>query len=167
MGTSRQARALCSKPLQKSHFLAKKISALGLPRRLLPQFPLCHLHANNIQIILRRSPLSTVVITINPDKFRPEHEQDKLKSFSSSLDDFTQLPSVIEEATREMGIGVGGGINSGACSRDVLSVEITGPDRPQLSVYLHLQGISTANILQNGRQPSRSDPYQDKSPRGD
>lgn len=31
-----------------------------------------------------------------------------------------------------MGLGAVGGINSRAFSRDVLSIEITGPNRPQL-----------------------------------
>ena len=48
------------------------------------------------------------------------------------MNDFSQLPDVIEEATQAMGLGTVGGINSRAFSRDVLSVEITGPARPQL-----------------------------------
>jgi hypothetical protein len=83
---------------------------------------------------LRRSPDSTSTITITPDKLRPRSEQAKLKSFTKKIDDFGQLPDVIEEATLAMGLGVVGGINSRAFSRDVLSVEITGPNRPQLSV---------------------------------
>lgn len=43
---------------------------------------------------------------------------------------------MIEEATLAMGLGFVGGISSRAFSRDVLSVEITGPSRPQLSVLL-------------------------------
>jgi hypothetical protein len=60
------------------------------------------------------------------------HEREKLKSFHHSITDFDQLPEVIEAATQAMGLGMVGGINSRAFSRDVLSVEITGPDRPQL-----------------------------------
>ncbi|KAF2848777.1 hypothetical protein T440DRAFT_453676 [Plenodomus tracheiphilus IPT5] len=86
------------------------------------------------EIILRRSPESTSKITITPDKLRPKSEQARLKSFSRTIDDFSQLPDVIEEATKAMGLGVVGGINSRAFSRDVLSVEITGPTRPQLTL---------------------------------
>ncbi|KAF1351464.1 dynamin family protein-like protein [Lizonia empirigonia] len=86
------------------------------------------------EIILRRSPLSTSTITITPDKHRPKSEKAKLKSFTKSITDFSQLPDVIEEATLAMGLGVVGGINSRAFSRDVLSVEITGPTRPQLTL---------------------------------
>ncbi|CAO2655125.1 Nn.00g101890.m01.CDS01 [Neocucurbitaria sp. VM-36] len=86
------------------------------------------------EIILRRSASSTSTITITPDKLRPKSEQAMLKSFSKSINDFDQLPDVIEEATEAMGLGVVGGINSRAFSRDVLSVEITGPARPQLTL---------------------------------
>jgi hypothetical protein len=48
------------------------------------------------------------------------------------MNDFFQLLDVIEEATEAMGLGIVGGINSRAFSRGVLSVEITGPARPQL-----------------------------------
>ncbi|KAF1830354.1 hypothetical protein BDW02DRAFT_601747 [Decorospora gaudefroyi] len=86
------------------------------------------------EIILRRSSASTSTITITPDKLRPGSEQAKLKSFTKSINDFSQLPDVIEEATLAMGLGVVGGINSRAFSRDVLSIEITGPSRPQLTL---------------------------------
>ncbi|KAH9865175.1 hypothetical protein IAQ61_009122 [Plenodomus lingam] len=86
------------------------------------------------EIILRRSPESTSRITITPDKLRHKSEQIKLKSFGKTINDFSQLPDVIEEATQAMGLGVVGGINSRAFSRDVLSVEITGPNRPQLTL---------------------------------
>ncbi|KAH9875345.1 hypothetical protein J1614_004837 [Plenodomus biglobosus] len=75
---------------------------------------------------------STSRITINPDKVRPQSEKAKLQSFSKAINNFSQLPDVIEEATQAMGLGAVGGINSKAFSRDVLTVEITGPTRPQL-----------------------------------
>ncbi|CAI6342332.1 unnamed protein product [Periconia digitata] len=86
------------------------------------------------EIILRRSPSSTISITINPDKNRPKHEVTKLRSFHKSITNFLELPDIIEEATQVMGLGRVGEINSHAFSRDVLSVEICGPDRPQLSI---------------------------------
>ncbi|KAJ6284185.1 P-loop containing nucleoside triphosphate hydrolase protein [Bipolaris maydis] len=86
------------------------------------------------KIILRRSASSTSTITITPDKLRPKSEQAKLKSFSKAINDFSQLPDIIEEATQAIGLGVVGGINSRAFSRDVLSVKITSPARPQLTL---------------------------------
>jgi hypothetical protein len=71
-----------------------------------------------------------------------------LKSFRRSISDFQQLPEVIDEATSVMGLGVIGGKNSRAFSRDVLSIEITGPTRPQLTV-VDLPGlIHTTNKAQ-------------------
>lgn len=84
------------------------------------------------EIILRRAPSSTISITINPDKNRPQEQLAKLRSFNKSIKDFSQLPDIIEEATDVMGLGKVGAINSRAFARDVLSVEICGPDRPQL-----------------------------------
>ncbi|KAF2798534.1 hypothetical protein K505DRAFT_371665 [Melanomma pulvis-pyrius CBS 109.77] len=86
------------------------------------------------EIILRRAPSSTISITINPDKNRPQEQLAKLKSFNKSIKDFSQLPNIIEEATDAMGLGKVGAINSRAFARDVLSFEICGPDRPQLTV---------------------------------
>jgi hypothetical protein len=101
-----------------------------------------------MQIILRRAPTSTSTVTINADKNRPESERTKLKSFTRTITDFKELPDVIDEATQAMGLGVVGGINSRAFSRDVLSVEITGPARPQLTL-VDLPGlIHTTNKAQ-------------------
>jgi hypothetical protein len=69
-----------------------------------------------------------------------------LHSFCKSIDDFSQLPDVIDEATQAMGLGVVGGINSRAFSRDVLSIEITGPNRPQLLVIPHACFDMNANL---------------------
>jgi hypothetical protein len=57
-----------------------------------------------------------------------------LKSFHKAIDDFQQLPDIIDEATEAMDLGVVGGADSRAFSRDVLSVQIDGPDRPQLTL---------------------------------
>jgi hypothetical protein len=84
------------------------------------------------EIILRRSPTSTISISITPDKLRPAEEQAKLKSFSKSIKDFKQLPDIMEGATEAMGLGMIG--TSRAFSRDVLSIQIDGPDRPQLTL---------------------------------
>ncbi|KAI8934760.1 hypothetical protein NX059_008448 [Plenodomus lindquistii] len=98
------------------------------------------------EIILRRSKLATSTITIVPDKLRPERERKKLKSFARTINDFGQLPEVIEQATLEMGLT--GAAETKAFARDVLSVEITGPDRPQLTL-VDLPGlIHSANKAQ-------------------
>jgi hypothetical protein len=82
------------------------------------------------EIVLRRQSASSVTIKINPSKLRSTLEQKKLSGFSKRITDLSELPQIIEDATTEMGLGQIG--ESAAFSRDVLSVEICGPDRPQL-----------------------------------
>jgi hypothetical protein len=97
---------------------------------------------------LRRAPTSSSTITITPDKNRLASEIHKLKAFHRSINDFSQLPDVIEEATQAIGLGTVGTLNSRAFSRDVLSIEITGPNRPQLTL-VDLPGlIHTTNKAQ-------------------
>jgi hypothetical protein len=80
--------------------------------------------------VLRRQPNSSVTIKINPSKLRTPAEQNTLSSFSKTITNLDELPDVIEDATSKMGLGKIG--ESAAFSRDILSVEISGPDRPQL-----------------------------------
>ena len=82
------------------------------------------------EIILRRELKTSVTVKIVPSKHRPEAEQKKLVAFQKTMLYVNQLPDLIDAATQEMGLGKIGA--SKAFSRDVLSVEICGPDRPQL-----------------------------------
>lgn len=72
-----------------------------------------------------------------PDSKRPENERKKLGEFAGSLEDLGDLPLLIDSAQEAMGIAAG----SGAFSRDVLSIEISGPERPQLTV-VDLPGLT-------------------------
>ncbi|KAK5688780.1 hypothetical protein LTS10_000758 [Elasticomyces elasticus] len=88
------------------------------------------------QIIMRRSPISSISTKIIPDTQRTIAEQKKLEHFEATIIDFTELPAIIDEATRLMEVGVkptGSNIIR-AFSRDVLSIEITGPKRQQLAL---------------------------------
>lgn len=84
------------------------------------------------QIVLRRSPINKVFIRILPSAHRTESEKRELALFGRNIENFKQddLPALIASATTAMGIGSSGG----AFSRDVLSIEISGPDRPQLTI---------------------------------
>jgi hypothetical protein len=79
---------------------------------------------------LRGQPGSYVTIKINASILRSTAKKRKLSGFTKTITDLSELPIVIENATTEIGLGKIG--ESAACSRDVLSVEICGPDRPQL-----------------------------------
>lgn len=79
------------------------------------------------EIIMRRDVGSAIHCKINPDTGHTEEEKLELRKFSKSIHDFTELPSIIDDATNAMGLS-----DKVAFSRDVLSVEICGPDLPQL-----------------------------------
>ncbi len=117
-------------PLGKSSVL-EALTEINFPRNE----NLCTRFAT--EIILRRLPHSSISTRINPDKARPDHEQDELRQFNETITDFTQLPVIIKKAEKAMGLEeIGHG--SRAFARDVLTIEISGPTRPQLSVlFVH------------------------------
>ena len=79
------------------------------------------------EIIMRRGVESRLSCKINCDAARPEAEQSAIRSFSKSITDMSEQPSLIEEATKLMGLGP-----QKAFPADVLSIEIWGPNHPQL-----------------------------------
>jgi hypothetical protein len=79
------------------------------------------------EISMRRGTEHRVNCKINPSEGRTEEEKQELRAFSKSIESFDILPSIIDEATALMGLGA-----LKAFSKDVLCVEICGPDRPQL-----------------------------------
>lgn len=82
------------------------------------------------EIVLRRQATSSVSIKINPHKGRDEAEKEKLSAFKKTIAHLSELSDIMDAATQEMGLGNTGG--SKVIFRDVLSIEICGPDRPQL-----------------------------------
>lgn len=73
----------------------------------------------------------------------------RLEQFKSTIVDFTELPNLMQEATNLMGLGDDGSGTARAFSRDVLSIEIAGPSRPQLTL-VDLPGlIHSENKMQS------------------
>lgn len=96
------------------------------------------------ELVLRRSPQKKVLVKILPGNHRNEAEREALALFTQTIDDFSELPALMESATAQMGIKP----SSSSFSRDVLSIEISGPNRPQLTI-VDLPGlIHTANKAQ-------------------
>lgn len=97
------------------------------------------------EIILRRGVSNSLRIKVIPDPLRSVDDQKAIKEFRETITSFEQLPSVMEKARELMGIENSreGNNNRKAFARDVLSVEIEGPDRPQLTV-VDLPGIIQA-----------------------
>lgn len=105
--------------------LLEAITEIPFPRKA----NLCTRFAT--EIILRREPKTTVTVKIVPGSDRKDAEKIKLSAFNKALNDVRHLPDIIDAATGEMGLDKIGQ-NRRAFTRDVLSIEICGPDRPQL-----------------------------------
>ncbi|KAF2209027.1 hypothetical protein CERZMDRAFT_114173 [Cercospora zeae-maydis SCOH1-5] len=91
------------------------------------------------EIVLRRDLSESIRTKIIPDSARSEAEKEKLLAFNEIIHNFEELPELIEKATDLMGLNSVTADSSDqtatrAFSRDVLSVEIAGPDRPQLTL---------------------------------
>ena len=94
------------------------------------------------EIILRRATVDGLTVRVIPDQSRPSNEQEKIKAFNESITDFGELPGLMDKVMLLMGIDKASGSksNSRAFARDVLSIEIQGPSRPQL-ILVDLPGL--------------------------
>lgn len=82
------------------------------------------------EICLRRDTTDSLTIRVIPDSDRPQKEQEEIKNYSESISDFADLPKIMDNAMKVMGITDGGN----AFAKDTLSIEICGPNRPQLTL---------------------------------
>ena len=88
------------------------------------------------EIILRRATINSLTIKIIPDALRPSAEQAALQNFKESITDFDELPRIMDVAKAAMDADgrPTAGFKPKAFSRDILSIEIEGPSRPQLTL---------------------------------
>ncbi|KAI9844695.1 MAG: hypothetical protein M1837_005437 [Sclerophora amabilis] len=86
------------------------------------------------EIILRRAASESITIKVLPDSERPGNERDAIESFTETISDFSELPQLMDKAMTLMGLNNHKQPTSRAFARDVLSVEIEGPSRPQLTL---------------------------------
>jgi hypothetical protein len=83
------------------------------------------------EIILRRASTESIKCKIIAGRSRPnDMEKQKLEEFHRGIKDWMGFPGLIEETTSLMGLNDNSGTK--AFSDDVLSLEICGPDQPQL-----------------------------------
>lgn len=82
------------------------------------------------ELILRKTADVGVSVSIVPHHSHSESESASLKNFRETLDDFDALPELIEKAKKAMAIGS----FSRAFSNDLLRIEVSGPDRPHLTI---------------------------------
>jgi GTPase SAR1 family protein len=88
------------------------------------------------EITLRRAILDLLIVRVIPDPSRPAAEQTTIKAFSETIADFNELPRVMAMAMSVMGLDavLSASSPAKAFSRDILSIEIEGPSRPQLTL---------------------------------
>lgn len=96
------------------------------------------------EVILRRTSTVNVSVAIVPSQTRSESDHGRLLSFQETLVDFGMLPFLIEKAKEAMAIFEA----ENAFFHDILRIEISGPDRPHLTI-VDLPGlIHSENKLQ-------------------
>ncbi|KAL3456109.1 P-loop containing nucleoside triphosphate hydrolase protein [Aspergillus heterothallicus] len=102
----------------------ESISGVGFPVKsnLCTRFP--------TELVLRKHPQVGVRVSIVPHHTRSDVEQRSLGDFCEHLDSFEGLPILIEKAKGAMGITTHGK----AFSNDLLRIEVSGPDRPHLTI---------------------------------
>ena len=107
------------------------------------------------EIILRRANANSLTIKLIPDPKRPSVEQASIKAFEKSITNFAELPSIMNAAMAVMDIGDSStsGSKPRAFARDVLSIEIEGPSRPQLTlvdipglIQTDTKGVTRADV---------------------
>ncbi|KAH9882661.1 hypothetical protein J1614_000897 [Plenodomus biglobosus] len=91
---------------------------------------------------MRRATIEALTIKVIPDDERPSAEKETIQAFTETITDFEEVPAIMDKAMVVMGIG-GVGSQSSAFARDVLSVEIEGPSRPQLTL------VDLPGLIQN------------------
>ncbi|KAM7220980.1 P-loop containing nucleoside triphosphate hydrolase protein [Rhypophila decipiens] len=91
------------------------------------------------QFTLRRNPVESIVVSIMPSTDATQETRDRIRAFHRQPDSFqaTSLAAVIQDANKVMRIRSGDRENDLSLpmfSNDILKVEISGPDKPHLTV---------------------------------
>ncbi|KAF4471346.1 Interferon-induced GTP-binding Mx [Fusarium albosuccineum] len=82
------------------------------------------------ELVLRKTDETAVHVSIVPHHSRSKSEKATLRGFQEKLETFDELPDLIERAKAAMGITTLGK----AFSNDLLRIEVSGPDRPHLTI---------------------------------
>jgi WD40 repeat protein len=95
------------------------------------------------ELILRRGPTASAKLVIIPGAERSDEEKEKLLNFKVPTVSIDEFPSLIDKAKEAMGLNS----DTKAFSDDVLSVEISGPNQPHLTL-VDLPGLIHAENKQ-------------------
>ena len=88
---------------------------------------------------MRRATVDSLTIKVIPNDERLNVEKESIQAFAEIITNFKELPAVMDKAMAIIGIS-GAGLKLSAFAKDVLSVEIKGPSRPQLTL-VNLPGL--------------------------
>ncbi|KGO66031.1 Dynamin [Penicillium italicum] len=104
------------------------------------------------EIVLRRSLHDRIKVSIEPgDSRKDEQEKQKLRAFTSeSFSSAEDLPTLIEKAKECMGLSSTDPSSTGF-SDDVLKVEISGPEKPELTL-VDLPGLYYSSSSEQNEQ---------------
>ncbi|KAL2816575.1 P-loop containing nucleoside triphosphate hydrolase protein [Aspergillus cavernicola] len=102
------------------------ISGVSFPIRnsLCTRFP--------TELVLRKNVYTNVTVSIVPHQSRSDQDRERLLQFHEVLDSFEGLPDLVERAKTAMGIYAH--VPGKAFSDDTLRIEVSGPDRPHLTI---------------------------------
>ena len=95
------------------------------------------------ELILRRDLNNGVTITIIPDGDRSEQEKEDLRRFKAPTSNLEEFPSLVDASKEAMGFNQ----SVKAFSKDILRVEISGPEQPHLTL-VDLPGLIHAESKQ-------------------
>ncbi|KAK4691375.1 hypothetical protein P7C71_g5611, partial [Lecanoromycetidae sp. Uapishka_2] len=107
------------------------------------------------EINLRRAPSDSLTIKIIPDAKRSSDKQTAIKAFQESITNFAELPRIMNAAMAAMDVDSGSdsGSQPRAFARDVLSIDIEGSTRPQLTlvdipglIQTDTKGVTKADV---------------------
>lgn len=82
------------------------------------------------EVILREAATAEAIVSIVPSQDASGADRERLLAFRETLQQLDEFPHLIERAKSEMGITATGK----AFSKNILRVEISGPERPKLTV---------------------------------
>ncbi|OQN95561.1 hypothetical protein B0A48_18496 [Cryoendolithus antarcticus] len=99
------------------------------------------------EVVLRRDAKSRAHVTILPDGDRPDEEKEELRGFKAPTSGLEDLSDLAEMAKDRMGLNR----NGKAFSRDILRIELSGPDQPHLTL-VDLPGLIHAESKQQSAQ---------------
>ena len=92
---------------------------------------------------MRREPSTSVTVSILPGKSRGPKDRERVERFRMHLNNYDGFPQLFAQASEAMGLS-----EKKIFSDDILKVEITGPNQPQLEL-VDLPGLITSAEDQN------------------